>query len=127
MRWRIGSLALTLSLVTVTVGCTGRADAVAPESVAPYVEAARESLTMHQDGMIRSSFWFRSAECREDGGMVLYFEQDGPIVSNGLAVAMSGEPQDDPGTWAGGYAPIDPETDSEVAYFFSESPRVDCE
>ena len=111
-------------------GCVFGADAVPPDSVAPYVEGARASLTMHQEGLIPSRFWFRLARCRADGGMVVVFEEVGLGGSEGLAMAMGARgvvPRGQPDAWGGGgFGLIDPRTDPEIAHFFAEIPEVPC-
>ena len=113
-----------LLVVSMLSACTQLPDSTAPPSVAPFVEAARESLHLQDDR--HRSFVFRQARCRRDGGVVLLFEQYGR-ASEGLAFAMSGVPGGDPWSWGGGFAPIDPATDPELLAFFRESPEVACD
>jgi len=110
-------------LLLLLAGCTQTPDASPPDSVAPFVDAAREALRREDDR--HRDFAFRSARCREDGGVVLLFEQYG-AASEGLAVALSGAPAADPGVWAGGFASIDPATDPEIRAFFEARREVRC-
>jgi hypothetical protein len=99
-----------------------------PDGTWPYVDAARVSLEQNQDRLFHSQFVFHEVRCRPDGGVVVIFDQRGFFGSDGLAFAMSGTPSSDPGRWAGGYAPVDPDTDQEIRAFLGthEVPLSDC-
>jgi hypothetical protein len=90
------------------------------------VQAGRTSLLEHWDGPLPIDFQFRSMRCREDGGVVVLYDQRGPLGTEGIAMALSGDPRAEPGAWAGGFAPIAPATDPEIRAFFAESPEVPC-
>lgn len=103
--------------------CEGMA---APASLADYVEGARASLQQHWEGSNHPSFAFTSARCRSDGGVVLLFEQRAGDGAVGTAFALSSRPSGDPDAWAGGFAPVNPETDPEITAFFGEGMEVSC-
>lgn len=118
------SVAIALSM-PLLLGC---AAAVVDGEVAPgtaeAVELARHALIRNEEGLIRSRFGLRDVRCRADGGLLVVFEQAN-LVRRSHAFAMQG-PGADPENWAGGYGVDDVDTDSEVLYFFSESPEVAC-
>ena len=118
------SIAVAVALLAAS--CGGPVDAPVAMPYAPFVESARESLARNQDGIVRSTLAYRSMRCREDGGLLLLFEQFGGFGSQGTAVAMSGPAPKDSGSWSGGFGPVDPATDLEVSAFFEVSPEVDC-
>ena len=121
-------LAVLASLLAAsTSACATGPDAALPTGVAPFVDAARQSLVSAWDGLGSPGFRFLAARCADDGGLVLLFEQTGMFGIDGVAVAMSGRPQAIDGGWAGGFAPIDPATDPEIAFFFAERREVPCE
>lgn len=103
----------------------GGVPGVIPTGMADEVEAARASLEQAWDnGPVPPSFTFAAARCRTDGGLLILFDQRG-FGSDGLAMAMQG-PGAMPEAWAGGFAPVDPATDPEIASFFKESPEIAC-
>jgi len=90
------------------------------------VEAARRSLELHWDATPASpSFAFVAIRCRTDGGLLVLFDQRS-LTGDGLAMAMRGPGVSGDNAWAGGFAPIDPATDPEIAHFFDEAPEVAC-
>ncbi|HEY7115500.1 MAG TPA: hypothetical protein VH475_02880 [Tepidisphaeraceae bacterium] len=105
--------------MTPLVGCTAAQPPV-PDRMWPYVDAARVSLEQNQDGLFRSRFVFHEVRCRLDGGLVVIFDQRGFFGSDGLAFAISGSPSSDPGSWAGGYAATDPNTNEEIRAFLGK-------
>lgn len=123
-RFTSRNLAL-LAAVAALVACSGPAP-IAPGAAAPYIGAARTSLESNHDGAMTPTFTFHSARCREDGGLVLLFEQRGGLGSEGLAFALAGTPSADAGVWAGGFAPTDADSDPEIVVFFAEASEVAC-
>ena len=119
-------------LALVIAGCSGPAGACStpaipvPGADGDIVMAGRASLLQEWDGPLPVEFVFRAQRCRDDGGVVLLFDQRGPLGSAGTAMAMSGDPRAEPRAWAGGFAPVDPVTDPEIRAFFAESPEVPC-
>jgi hypothetical protein len=122
---RPGRWVSRLLLVLLAVACTSPAVPV-PLPEDDLVRAGRASLLQHWDGPLPIDFHFRSMRCREDGGMVILYDQRGPLGYEGIAVALSGNPRPEPDVWAGGFAPIAPATDPEIRAFFAESPEVPC-
>jgi hypothetical protein len=84
-------------------------------------------LEREADGYPLRSFHFVAARCTDDGGLILLFEQTNPFGTDGLAFALSGSPQAGEMGWAGGFAPIDPATNTEISYFLAERREVPCE
>ena len=113
-------------LAVVTVGCSPPPDAPIPPHLRTSVSAARASLDREWEDRGPRTFRYLHARCREDGGLLLLFDQHGPFGSDGIAIAMSGNPAWATGAWAGGFAPINPATDPEIAGFFASSPEVAC-
>ena len=114
---------VALSLV-LAAACGGTSPSSALTGFEDEVAAARRSLESNWDGPMPASFTYADLRCRADGGLLVLFHQRG-VGPDGLAVAMQG-----PGAladaWAGGFAPVDPATDPEIAHFFSEAPEVSC-
>ena len=124
-RFTSRNLAL-LAAVAALVACSGPAP-IARGAAAPYIGAARTSLERNHDGPLTPTFTFHSARCREDGGLVLLFEQRAGSVSEGPAFALARDPSTDAGAWSGGFAPTDADSDPEITAFFAEAPEVPCQ
>jgi hypothetical protein len=115
---RLGVLLIPMLLVACSFGTQ---NAAIPAGMAE-VESARRSLIQNEETPIRSSFSFRSARCRADGGLLLIFDVR-HLYGHGVALARQG-----PGAehWVGGWGVMDLESDPEIIHFFSEQPEVAC-
>ena len=118
--------AVMLLAALVAAGCGPGPDAPAPARFGPFIEGARAAFDLQDGGPVPATFRFVAARCRDDGGVVMVFEQSGGSRPGGLAVAMSRTPSADASSWAGGFAPIDPVTDPEVLAFFEGGREVPC-
>lgn len=118
------------ALVTLSLVAAAVASCVAPMRVPARFEAdvasARRSLELHWDATPAApTFSFVAVRFRADGGLLVLFDQRG-FAADGLAVAMRGPGAGGDNAWAGGFAPIDPATDPEIAHFFGEHREVAC-
>jgi hypothetical protein len=112
-------------LVAATAACQGAGQTV-PVGFEADVASARRSLELHWDSTPAApSFVFEAVRCRADGGLLVLFDQRG-FAADGLAMAMRGPGVSGDDAWAGGFAPVDPATDPEIAHFFGEAPEVAC-
>jgi hypothetical protein len=125
---RVGHLRSAIAAIAIlaVVGCGDRQDAAIAPALVPMVDSARNSLASNQDGL-DSTFVFRRIRCRDDGGVLLLFDQVGPFGNEGTAFASSAGPDWGVFTWAGGLAPIDPATDPEIRAFFEGVAEIPCE
>lgn len=124
-RWPIAILALGVALGVAVAACQG-GDRSIPAGFEADVASARRSLELHWDSTPASpAFVFVAVRCRADGGLLVLFDQRG-LTGDGLAVAMRGPGAGGDWAWAGGFAPVDPATDPEIAGFFGASPEVAC-
>lgn len=115
-------------LAAALVGCSSTPRAPVPPDLAPFVDAGRKNLERHAEGLPLRSFHFLAARCTDDGGLIVLFEQSNPFGTDGVAYALSGNPQaGEKGEWAGGFAPVDPATDQEITYFLKDRREVPCE
>lgn len=116
--------AIVPALLAIASACSG-VSGVVPPGLDGEVAAARQSLESHWDnGPLPPTFTFVAVRCRADGGLLVLFDQRG-FGSDGLAIAMQG-PDALPEHRSGGFAPVDPATDPEIAHFFNEAPEVPC-
>lgn len=122
-RW-VSRVALSAAIAAL-VACAG--DAPIPDAYSAKVQGARASLEQHWDGLPQPIFRFVAIRCRVDGGILVVFEERGGRHSGASAFAMQGPgAQDGPWAWAGGFGIRDIDADSEIRFFFSESPEAPC-
>jgi predicted ABC-type sugar transport system permease subunit len=116
----ISLLALAALVAVVVAPSALFADASAPVTIAPFVDAGRADLAgnFNDHQVLPFHLRFVRAECRASGGAVLVFEQRTfPYTDVRYAYVMSGYWP--PIAWSGG-AGLSAATDDEMAAFLAE-------
>lgn len=119
------TLAVITLVAALLAACSSPVgDADVPRGMGERVESARRSLRSNEDGPFRSTFAFRAARCRADGGLLLVFEQ-ASVAGRTSAFAMQG-PAANAESWAGGLGVRDIDNEPEIVAFFADVPEVSC-